>query len=134
MTTKSNATETTKTTAAVWFSATPPTTEQLVDVRLLGHHIAEVQAGMIMGAQPINTFKDRDQMMGAIRELVVKTDAQAIFGVAPTPILNAMLRQALASRRTVPFYAAWNVARSDEGGKPTFEHVLFEEVGAFKVE
>jgi len=133
MTTK-NTTETTKTTAAVWFSATPPTTEQLVDVRLLGHHIAEVQAGMIMGAQPINTFEYRDAMMVALRELVDMTGAQAIFGVAPTPILNAMHREVLGSHRTVPFYAAWNVQRSVEGGKPTFEHFIFEEVGAFKVE
>jgi hypothetical protein len=130
MTTKSN----TETTPAVWFSRHAPTTAQLADIRIIGHHLAETQAGMMLGAQPINTFEDRSAMMVAIRELVVKTGAQAVFGVAPTPILNAMHREVLASRRTVPFYAAWNVQRSAEGGKPTFEHFLFEEVGAFKVE
>jgi hypothetical protein len=130
MTTKSN----TETTPAVWFSRHAPTTAQLADIRIIGHHLAETQVGMMLGAQPINTFEYRSAMMVAIRELVVKTGAQAVFGVAPTPILNAMHREVLASRRTVPFYAAWNVARSADGGKPTFEHFLFEEVGAFKVE
>lgn len=134
MKTKSNATETTKTTAAVWFSRHAPTAAQIADVRICGHHLVEVQTGMMLGAQPINTFAERDAMMVAIRELVSQTGAQAIFGVAPTPILNAMLRGLFGAKRTVPFYAAWNVQRSAEGGKPTFEHFLFEMVGAFKVE
>lgn len=134
MTTKSNATETTKTTAAVWFSRHAPTTAQLADVRLLGHHLVDVETGMDLGQMAVNSFADRDAMMGALLNYVVRNGAQAIFGVAPTPILNAMHREVLASRRTVPFYAAWNVARSADGGKPTFEHFLFEEVGAFKVE
>ena len=89
---------------------------------------------MDLGQMAVNSFADRDAMMGALLNYVVRNGAQAIFGVAPTPILNAMHREVLASRRTVPFYAAWNVARSADGGKPTFEHFLFEEVGAFKVE
>lgn len=131
MKTKSNTTETT---AAVWFSRHAPTAAQLSDVRLLGHHMVDVEAGRALGMKEINSFDDRDAMMVALRELVVRNGAEAIFGVAPTPILNAMLREVLGSRRMVPFYAAWNVARSAEGGKPTFEHFLFEEVGAFKVE
>ncbi len=131
MKTKSNTTETT---AAVWFSRHAPTAAQIADIRVLGHHLAEMQAGMMLGAQSINTFTDRDAMMGALRELVVRNGAEAIFGVAPTPILGAMHRGILGSKRTVPFYASWNVQRSAEGGKPTFEHFLFEEVGAFKVE
>jgi len=89
---------------------------------------------MDYGKMVINTFADRDAMMVALRELVVRNGAEAIFGVAPTPILGAMHRGILGSKRTVPFYASWNVARSVEGGKPSFEHFLFEEVGAFKAE
>ena len=131
MTTKSNATETTP---AVWFSRHAPTTAQLADVRLLGHHLVDVETGMDLGQMAVNSFADRDAMMGALLNYVVRNGAQAVFGVAPTPILNAMLRGIMGSKRTVPFYAAWNVARSVEGGKPSFEHFLFEEVVAFKVE
>lgn len=130
MTTKSN----TETTPAVWFSRHAPTAAQIADIRVLGHHLVEVQTGMDLGQMAINTFADRDAMMVALRELVVRNGAEAIFGVAPTPILSVMLRQVLASRRTVPFYAAWNVSRSVEGGKPSFDHFIFEEVGEFKVE
>jgi hypothetical protein len=58
----------------------------------------------------------------------------AVFGVFPAPLRSVLHGfSALSSEDAIrtPFYEAWNIMRTPEGGKPTFEHKEFLLVGEY---
>ncbi len=132
---------------AVWFSRHEPTVEQIKDAARMGYIIVGVVAGRELGAFNMTMGEDINCVLRSIRGLIEFNKAMAVFGVPSTPILNVMAIEMETEmtaedvengrqdahegyfKRTVPFYAAWNVQRSVEGGKPTFEHNGWFQVG-----
>jgi hypothetical protein len=99
--------------------------EQIEDAVNMGYSIVRVDDGRFAGAIDIHTAEDRDRVVDIIRQLVREEEATAVFGVFPTPILAAMS----GNREGVDVFAAWNIQRTQDGGKPTFAHRSWEHVG-----
>lgn len=120
---------------AIWFSRHQPTAEQIADAEKLGYEITGIETGKQLGAMDIRDNGDVTVVVSGVLALVAEHKAEAIFGVPSTPIMSQIARTATdaVSRQgftkldgqengDVPFFAAWNVQRSVEGGKPTFQH------------
>lgn len=84
-----------------------------------------IDEGMALGAQNIQTEEDRDAVLLKLRQLIEAHAATRVYGVFPTPIAAEFREDG-----KVACFAAWNVQRSAEGGKPTFCHKAWLRVGA----
>lgn len=120
----------------VWFSRHTPTTEQLDELRANGIELVEVNVGIALGAVDLTTDEGVWFLVAALKALVAKHNASAIVGVLPVPVLGAMwhvAQDAIMRGDTkggdTPCYSAWNITRSDEGGRPQFTHKRFVFVG-----
>ena len=120
---------------AIWFSRHQPTADQVADAERLGYTITAIDPGNTLGAMELKDNGDVKSVVSGVLSLVAEHKAQAIFGVPAAPMLaqfartvaDAVQRGALTApdgqeNGDVPFFAAWNVQRSTEGGKPTFAH------------
>ena len=127
---------------AIWFSRHQPTGDQIADASAMGFEIVAVEPGKTLGAVDIRDNGDVKAVVSGVLAQVAEHKAAAIFGVPSAPILaqlartaaDAVQRGALApvddqENGDVPFFAAWNVSRSVEGGKPTFAHQAWCLVG-----
>lgn len=111
----------------IWFSRHQPTDAQLAEIAGMGWQIADLEAGLRLGS--MNLLDDGDVLaVGSdLLDLVADHAAVAIIGVWTAPMQEALARTAqdsvrLGEWRGVPCYAAWNISRPVEGGKPVFEH------------
>lgn len=127
---------------AIWFSRHQPTGDQIADASAMGFEIVAIEAGRVLGAVDIRDNGDVTAVVSGVLAQVAEHKAAAIFGVPSAPILaqlartaaDAVQRGALApvdgqENGDVPVFAAWNVSRSVEGGKPTFAHRSWALVG-----
>jgi hypothetical protein len=120
---------------AVWFSRHYPTTEQLEDAKNIGYEIIVTDEGLKLGSLELKNDDDVKTCVTALLKLVQETQAKAIFGVFPVPILAQIARsyqdicQIGVTSQDIPCFAAWNVARSVEGEKPTFRHKKWLGIG-----
>jgi hypothetical protein len=127
---------------AIWLSRHQPTAEQIADAETLGYTITAIEPGKTLGSVDIRDNGDVKAVVSGVFAQVAEHKAAAIFGVPSAPILaqlartaaDAIQRGALApgdgqENGDVPFFAAWNVSRSVEGGKPTFAHQAWCLVG-----
>jgi len=127
---------TTETKKAMWFSRHEPTLKQVEDAAKHGYELVAIDAGRRLGRMAMNNDGDVKAVLTALLALVAEHHAAAIFGVPATPVLVQIGRtEALAVLRgyfaqgDVPFWAAWNIERSVEGGKPTFTHHTWRPIG-----
>jgi hypothetical protein len=114
---------------AIWFSRHDPTPRQIVDARRWGYDLIVTPQGKALGAMELRSGGD---VVFCIHDLLVhagEQEADAIFGVFPTPIISFLVRAARDTCPGIPCYSSWNVARSREGGQPTFEHYEWCYVG-----
>jgi len=120
---------------SIWFSRHQPTADQIADASAMGFEIVAIEPGKALGAVDIRNNGDVKAVVSGVLAQVAEHKAAAIFGVPSAPILaqfartaaDAVQRGVLApvdgqENGDVPFFAAWNVSRSVEGGKPTFAH------------
>lgn len=127
---------------AIWFSRHQPTADQLADAERLGFEITGIDAGKQLGAIDIRNNNDLMSVVCGILSQVTIHNAKAVFGVPSAPIQGQLARTAqdaigrgeltkVNGQETgdVPFFAAWNVQRSVDGGKPTFTHQTWLLVG-----
>lgn len=119
---------------AIWFSRHQPTTEQLAEIAGMGWQIHDLESGLKLGAMNLQDDGDVNAVGSALLAMVSECDAVAIIGVWTAPMQEALSRTAqdsvqLGGWRGVPCYAAWNISRPVEGGKPVFEHRRFCCVG-----
>jgi len=126
---------------AIWFSRHNPTPEQFEDAKRLGFELIAIPSGMGLGAMSLNDNGDTKAVVSALLGLCVDSGAQALFGVFPTPILCQIHRtaqDAVQRGQNTPqgegigdvlCFASWNVQRSLEGGKPTFQHKAWLPIG-----
>ena len=118
----------------LWFSRHQPTPEQLSEIASHGWQIAGIDDGIKLGAMNLMDDGDVHAVGTALLSLAEEHSAVAIIGVWTAPMQELLVRTAQDSVQMgwwcgVPCYAAWNVTRPVEGGKPVFEHRRFCSVG-----
>jgi hypothetical protein len=95
-----------------------------------GHQIAALAEGMALGSRSIDDRSGVDDLIERVIELVNEHEAQAVYGVFAAPVQSRLAENAAEQKGYgLSCYAAWNVCRSPEGGKPTFTHKEFVWVG-----
>lgn len=95
----------------------------------MGYAITVTPEGTSLGSMDL---RDNGDVLACVSGLLGHCSdigAVAIFGVFAAPILAQIARTSEDIRQRgecvtgdVPCFAAWNIMRSQEGGKPTFEH------------
>jgi hypothetical protein len=125
---------------ALWFSRHAPSEAQVAEIAAMGYEVAALEDGIRLGAVNLSDDGDLYAVLMALLGLASKHDAEACFGVFAAPVQECLHRtandavQAGEWDRPLACYAAWNVQRSADGGKPTFEHRRFCCVGALSDE
>jgi len=121
---------------AIWFSRHAPTEAQVAELKQRGYEIAALDRGMALGSMSMDDDGDVFAVGQALLGLCDETGAELIAGVFAAPMQEVLYRAAADAAKegdwgeAVPCLAAWNVQRSQDGGKPTFEHRRFVQVGA----
>lgn len=129
-------TEPNKMKKAIWFSRHAPTPAQIAELAERGYEIAALEKGMSLGSISIDNDVDVHCVGQALLDLCAETEAKTVAGVFATPMQEVLYRTAADAVLTghwdnaIPCLAAWNVMRSQDGGKPTFEHRRFVQIGA----
>ena len=121
---------------AIWFSRHAPTPAQLAEIAAMGYEIAGQDVGLRLGARNLADGYDVSAALLALLGLAAEHGAEACFGVFAAPVQECLHRtandavQAGEWSKPLTCYAAWNVQRSQDGGKQTFAHRRFCCVGA----
>jgi hypothetical protein len=118
----------------LWFSRHHPTPAQLAECEQRGWNLVALDEGMAIGAMNIMDDGDVFGVGNVLLGLAKEHNASAIIGVWTAPMQEALARTAQDAVQRgewsgVECYAAWNVTRPAEGGKPVFEHRRFCAVG-----
>ena len=114
---------------ALWFSRHLPTADQLTDAEKIGFTIIRIPAGIVMGAREL---KDKEEVRQLVLQLISEaeeSEASAIFGVFPVPILEYCHYSGYTDGMPIHLYSSWNVNRAKEGEKPTFAHLAWCQIG-----
>jgi hypothetical protein len=118
---------------ALWFSRHQPTTAQLAEIG---------EQPVLLGEAASVNINDDEALAGVIASLEgairnIESRRVRLYGVFPAPVLEWIARKAdtfsytcgredaYPDGKIVEVYTAWNVQRSKEGEKPTFEHARF---------
>jgi hypothetical protein len=114
----------------LWVSRHAPTAEQIADLASKGHQVVALDEGMSLGARSLNDLAEVNDLVEQVISLATEHEAQAVYGVFAAPV-QSRLAENVAEQKGygISCYAAWNVSRSVEGGKPTFSHKAFLWVG-----
>ena len=115
---------------ALWFSRHQPTEAQLAEISALGYNLVAIKAGLELGSENIESIGHANRIICEMVALSHDFDAVAIFGVFPIPVLSLMQSHHRFDDHPIPCFAAWNISRSVEGQKPTFEHKQWLQIGA----
>lgn len=105
------------------FSRHQPTTDQLAECERRGWNVAGLDEGVRLGAMNLLDDGDVHAVTTALLTLADEHNAAAIIGVWAAPMLEKLSQWTSESLyKDIPCYAAWNISRPAEGGKPVFEH------------
>ena len=113
---------------AIWFSRHSPSAVQVAEVAAMGYEISAKDDGLRLGAINLADDGDLNTVLSALLGLASTHGAEACFGVFAAPVQECLHRTANDAVRggergsELTCYAAWNVQRSQDGGKPTFDH------------
>lgn len=124
---------------AVWFSRHPMTEAQKAEALEMGYVLLDLADVTRLAGVELADDEDLLDVLNELEILCARVSAAAIFGVFPTPIQNILVETQLIRKddnRPAPCvfrscYSSWNVRRTKEGEKPTFEHKDFRLVGHF---
>lgn len=119
---------------AIWFSRHAPTEAQIEDAACMGYDLTITQEGTSLGSMDLRENGDVLACVSGLLGHCAEIGAVAIFGVFAAPILAQIARtsedirvrgecvEPIGGNGDYPCFAAWNIMRSVEGQKPTFEH------------
>jgi hypothetical protein len=119
---------------AMWFFRHQPSRDQIEDAAQMGYALEVTPEGIALGTMDIRDNGDVLACVSGLLAHCASRGAVAIFGVFATPVLAQIARTAedirqrgecvepFDGRGDYPCFAAWNVMRSVEGAKSTFEH------------
>lgn len=128
---------------AIWFSRHPATPEQVAEIQGMGYTIEGDPMWAVLAARNLTSEKDVQEVVYHLREFARGAKPQvginverpvsdrAIFGVFAAPVQEAcnVEQHPDHQRMLTPCFSAWNVMRTPEGGKPTFQHLRFCRTG-----
>lgn len=123
---------------ALWISRHDPTLEQLTELFSDNVTLVALKEGKELGNRNLVTDEDVDNYMKDLHVLIRLEKAEGVYGVFPIPVQGRLVQDTseIYARREagwedsiVSCFSAWNVWRSIEGQKPTFEHKKFVWVG-----
>jgi hypothetical protein len=123
---------------AVWVSRHELTPEQREEIVALGYSLFEEEKGILLGGRNLVTDEDVVMFMSDLHDYVREGKAGIVLGVFAVPVQAGIMEETcqICDRigqgyvtPSVPCYSAWNVNRTVDGGKPTFEHRGFKLVG-----
>jgi hypothetical protein len=121
----------------VWFSRHEITASQIREARkIVRNEDAEINWMKVEGETSIEDDVTATAVTAEILDKAERLGGGYVFGVFPPPILNRIahivgmaIDRGDHRKDCVAFYTPWNVARTPEGGKPTFEHKCFLWIG-----
>lgn len=123
---------------ALWISRHEATVAQLSELAVIKVTLVAIEEGKLLGSRNLATDEDVEGFMLDLHALIRREGAEEIYGVFATPIQREIAKETseIYERRgngwnddTVSCFSAWNVQRSVEGQKPTFEHKKFVWMG-----
>lgn len=115
---------------AIWFSRHQPTAKQIEDAGNNGWQLVSIDEGIELGNVNIQDDADLDEVAVKLYSLALNSGAGVVVGVWSAPMLELMERSGhYCNDNNLLCYTSWNVSRSQEGGKPTFEHKRYCFVG-----
>lgn len=109
----------------VWFSRHEITAEQTAEIAAAGYEVIE-DAKMSTIARK-NLASDEEVMETVMyMQQLLRSGVQRFYGVFPPALRSALLAwTGMFGGNTLELWEAWNIQRSPDGGKPTFEHKKF---------
>lgn len=111
---------------AVWFSRHAITESQSAEIAAAGYEIFHDDKVSEMATA--NMTSD-EEVMEIIMYMMLLRDRYAVnrfYGVFPPALRSALLAwTGMFGGNTIELWESWNVQRSPDGGKPTFEHKKF---------
>lgn len=128
----------------LWFSRHEPTDEQIGEAcskfkeEISEESIMIIGEGQELGSRRICNEQELQRVMDDLEGLIRQYNIIAIFGVFPPPIQRRLFYvtlnfEEMPPQGMIPCYSSWNIERSIEGERPTFEHREWVEVGYFYV-
>lgn len=125
----------------LWFSRHEMTEDQHLQNKMLGWGILDDSLTKELATRSLEADMDTVEVWTQLLNRIVTLRVDGVFGVFPTPIQELISEDTRrwarmevdAPERAVRCYAAWNVRRSVEGQKPTFEHYRWCSVGVIVV-
>ena len=110
----------------IWFSRHALTESQSAEIAAAGYEVIEDAKISEMAKQ---NLASESEVMDVIVHMQVLRDRYAVnrfYGVFPPALRSALLAwTGMFGGNTVELWEAWNIQRSQDGGKPTFEHKKF---------
>ena len=120
---------------AVWFSRHTPTDAQIADMAAAGVTLVDAPEGIALGSTTL-TDENCDAVIRQLVTLAKASGARRIYGVFSTHIMAAsfdLTMRCVAHGDCYPdmitLFAAYNAARTPEGGAATFQHAGWKAVG-----
>lgn len=110
---------------AIWFSRHALTEEQAEEIAAAGYEVISDAKVSEMAKQNITSEEEVMNIVDSFMELR-NHGVNRIYGVFPPALRSALLAwTGMFGGNTVELWEAWNITRSPDGGKPTFEHKKF---------
>lgn len=110
----------------VWFSRHEITAEQAAEIAAAGYEV--LKDCKLTELAGMNMTSD-EEVMETIKYMMLLRDrsgVQRFYGVFPPALRSALLAWAgMFGGNTIELWEAWNIQRSPDGGKPSFEHKKF---------
>lgn len=122
---------------AIWFSRHTATDAQKHEAFAMGYILCQTNAATRLAEMEINRTEDLQFVVCELQKLMAELDMRAVFGVFAAPMQAYITRCAIEDsigeffEDPAPCFIAWNVKRTKEGEKPTFEHKQFVLAGMF---
>ena len=110
----------------VWFSRHDMTESQAAEIAAAGYEV--VKDCKLTELAGMNMTSD-EEVREAIMYMMLLRDRYAVnrfYGVFPPALRSALIAwTGMFSGNTIELWESWNIQRTPDGGKPTFEHKKF---------
>lgn len=110
----------------IWFSRHAMTEAQAAEIAAAGYQVIEDAKVSTMAMANMTSDEEVRETIMYMQQLLRNSGVQRFYGVFPPAIRSALLAwTGMFSGNTIELWESWNINRSPDGGKPTFEHKKF---------
>jgi len=123
---------------ALWVSRHEATQEQLKELAATGDMLVALEEGKELGSRNLAADEDVEAFMTTLHALIRREGVEAVYGVFAVPVQHKLVQETMEicarteagwEDPTADCFSAWNIQRTGEGQKSTFEHKRFIWVG-----